>query len=133
MYLYEIYIIQVEKYNREHSEYFGNYNDLSYDDFGFFLVDENDCILGGLVGRIKLNWAQIDVLWVDENFRDQGYSSSLLNKLIDLAKEKNCMGLKTDTFDNSVKEFYMKKGFKLVGQIEDFPPGHTEYILCKKI
>ena len=124
---------QVEKYNREHSEYYGNYNDLTYQDFGFFLIDENDCILGGIVGRIKLNWAQIDVLWVDEDFRHQGYSAALLNKLIDFAKEKNCIGLRTDTFDDGAKNFYLKKGFDLAGEINDLPPGHTEYILVKKI
>ena len=124
---------QVEKYNREHSEYFGSYKDLKYDDFGFFAVDESDDIFGAIIGRVKLNWAHIDILWIDEELRNNGYSSALLAKAIDFAKEKNCIGIRTETFDKNAKEFYEYLGFKVVGEIKDFPPGHTEYILAKKI
>ncbi len=124
---------QVEIYNRQHSEFYGEYRDLTYEDFGFFMVDEEDCIFGAIVGRIKLNWAHIDIVWVDETLRNQGYASILINKLTEFAKTKNCIGIRAETFDNTAKEFYESVDFKVVGEIKDFPPGHTEYIVAKNI
>ena len=122
---------QVEKYNRDHSDYYGNYKDLTYDDFGFFLIDEDDCIFGGVVGRIMLNWAQVDIIWVDEKMRNQGNASLLLSRAENYAKEKNCTGMKVETFDLTAKEFYEYMGFKVAGSIDDLPPGHKLYILAK--
>lgn len=54
------------------------------------------------MGRSELycwNCLYIDILWVKEEFRKDGYGSALLNEVEKIAKEKGCRLIHLDTFD----------------------------------
>lgn len=79
------------------------------------------------------NCLYIDVLWVKEEFRYNGYGSKLLNEVEKIAKEKGCNLVHLDTFDFQAKDFYLKHGYEVFGVIDDCPPDHKHYFMKKSI
>lgn len=101
--------------------------------FALMVRDENDAILGGLYGRVTLQWMFIELLSVPEQGRGQGTGSELMTMAEALAKEKNCFGVWLDTFSFQAPEFYKKLGFSQFGEIVDYPPGHKRHFFQKRL
>lgn len=87
---------------------------------------------GGLVARLTWDWLHIDLLWLDETCRGQGYGRLLLQAAEESARAANCVGSCTDTFSFQALEFYRKSGYEVFGRIEDQPVGETRYFLQKQ-
>lgn len=79
------------------------------------------------------NCLSVDVLWVKEEYRKEGYGSVLLNEVEKIAKEKGCNLVHLDTFDFQAKDFYLKHGYEVFGVLDDCPVGHTHYYMKKNI
>ena len=79
------------------------------------------------------NCLYIDVLWVKEEVRKEGYGSILLNKVEKIAKEKGCKLIHLDTFDFQTKDFYIKHGYEIFGVLDDCPIEHKRYYIKKNI
>ena len=79
------------------------------------------------------NCLYIDVLWVKEEFRKEGYGSVLLNEVEKIAKEKGCKLIHLDTFDFQGKDFYLKHGYEIFGVLDDCPMEHKRYYMKKNI
>ena len=79
------------------------------------------------------NCLYIDVLWVKEEFRGEGYGSVLLNEVEKISKEKGCKLIHLDTFDFQAKDFYLKNGYKVFGVLDDCPLEHKRYYMKKNI
>lgn len=75
----------------------------------------------------------IDVLWVKEEYRKDGYGSKLLNEVEKIAKEEGCHLIHLDTFDFQAKDFYIKHGYEIFGILENCPLGHKRYYMKKSI
>jgi GNAT superfamily N-acetyltransferase len=74
--------------------------------FSVFLKDEKNKIQGGILAYFDSESVFVDVLWVDENSRHQGYGTMLLN-----AAEKEGFKLKRcystlDTWSFQAENFY---------------------------
>jgi GNAT superfamily N-acetyltransferase len=95
--------------------------------------DESGEILGGLHGRVFYRWLYIDLLSVPEQARRQGIGSTLMQMAEDLAREKGCIGVWLDTFDFQAPAFYRTLGYSELGQIADYPPGHTRFFFQKRL
>lgn len=95
--------------------------------------DESGDILGGLYGRVFYRWLYIELLSVPEQGRGQGIGSTLMQMAEDLAREKECLGVWLDTFEFQAPGFYRKLGYSELGQIADYPPGHTRYFFQKRL
>src|SRR5918997_6100638 len=57
--------------------------DSYYRPLAIFLKDERDAVLGGALGHVWGGWLDLDVLWVAEPFRGQGYGAKLLRAVED--------------------------------------------------
>ena len=95
--------------------------------------NENEEIVAGLIGIIFWQCLHVDILWVDDSLRHQGYGSKLLLEAEKIAKETDCTLIKLDTFSFQAPEFYKKHGYEVYGVIDDFPKGHNHYYLQKRI
>lgn len=97
-------------------------------------LNENGEIIAGCVARMYCwNVLYIDILWVDENYRNQGLGSKLLEYVEETAKEKGCYLIHLDTFDFQAKDFYIEHGYEIFGTLKDCPKGHCRYYLKKSI
>jgi GNAT superfamily N-acetyltransferase len=94
----------------------------------------NGDLLAG-INSILYCWhcLNIDVLWVNAEFRKEGYGSALLNEVEKIAKEKGCKLIHLDTFDFQAKDFYLKHGYEIFGVLEDCPMEHKRYYMKKNI
>jgi ribosomal protein S18 acetylase RimI-like enzyme len=95
--------------------------------------NSNGEIVGGLNYNIVRKWMYIDHLWIDEKYRSQGIASSLLKMAEARAKEYGCTGIHCSTYSFLAEPLYLKHGFKIFGQIEDFPEGSRHLFLSKRL
>lgn len=104
-----------------------------YERISIVLKDETGNIAGGLLAAVEWQCLQVDVLWVDDSLRGKGQGKKLLALAEKIASEKGCRLIKLDTFSFQALEFYQKQGYEIFGELKDFPKGHTQYYLCKRI
>jgi GNAT superfamily N-acetyltransferase len=97
------------------------------------LRSEDGRLLGGLLGSMVWEWLQIDVLWVDEAVRGKSYGSLLLRQVERLAWDAGCQYVRLDTFDFEARGFYEKHGYRVYGELQGFPRGHTQFHLKKTL
>ena len=96
------------------------------------IEDENGRIIGGFVGGVDgWNGTDIDALWVEEEYRNQGIGSQLLVELEQEVKENGADAMFIEAFDWNVG-FFKKNGYERVtGMLEDYPKGHIMYCMQK--
>ena len=94
----------------------------------------NGDVLAGINSKLYCwNCLYVDVLWVKEEFRKDGYGSALLNEVEKIAKEKGCKLIHLDTFDFQAKDFYLKHDYEVFGVLNDCPLEHERYYMKKNI
>ncbi|ALC90775.1 hypothetical protein AM500_13995 [Bacillus sp. FJAT-18017] len=104
------------------------------EDVHIFLRDQNEAIIGGLTGSIKLKCLCVDIFWLDEKLRGMGKGSEILAFAEKYANEKECTLVKLDTFSFQAPDFYTKQGYEIYGELENFPEeGITHYYLFKRL
>jgi GNAT superfamily N-acetyltransferase len=97
------------------------------------LRDDQEAVKGGALGGIWGEWLHLNLLWVAEELRGQGFGSQLLEIAESEATKANCRGIYLETFDFQAYPFYVHYGYEKVGQLDDFPPGQTLYFLAKRL
>jgi ribosomal protein S18 acetylase RimI-like enzyme len=95
------------------------------------LRDDKEKVVGGLIASTYWGWLDIDDLWVTEHLRRQGLGHTLLRMAEEEARERGCSRAKLRTFSFQARGFYEKTGYRVVGQLEDYPPGATFYWMRK--
>lgn len=90
-------------------------------------------IVGGVVAAIYWNWLFIDLMWIQEELRGRGYGSRLLMLVEDEARQRGAKNAYLDTFSFQSPDFYKQHGYRVFGELHDFPPGHQRYFLTKKL
>lgn len=97
-----------------------------------YKIEVNGKIIAGIISVLYAwNCLYIDLLFVEEKYRNKGYGKMLLKKLEKEALKFNCNLIHLDTFDFQAKDFYLKNGFEIFGILPDCPKGHTRYYLKK--
>ena len=103
-------------------------------EIGIKLVIKNDDgrVIGGLIGYTVLGTMNIGELWVDEEFRNQGYGKDLLMTAEELAKEQGCFAGQTACFTFQGLDFLKNQGYNSYGCLDGYPKGVKEYLLIKR-
>ncbi len=101
--------------------------------FAWVVRDAGDEMVGGLAAEARYGWLHIRLLWVNADRRGGGAGSVLLDAAERTAVEHGLLGLLTDTSSFQAPAFYTKRGFAVVGEVADLPPGHTTYYLAKRL
>lgn len=98
------------------------------------IVDEKNNIIAGCLAKMYC-WRviYIDILWVDEKYRENRLGTKLLKEIERIATEENCSLIHLDTFDFQAKNFYIKQGYEIFGVLDDCPKNHCRYYLKKKL
>lgn len=98
------------------------------------IMDEENHIIAGCIAKMYC-WRviYIDILWVDEKYRKQGFGTKLLKEIERVAEVEKCTLIHLDTFDFQAKDFYLEHGYEVFGTLEGYPENHCRYYLKKKL
>jgi GNAT superfamily N-acetyltransferase len=98
-----------------------------------YVRDARGGIMGGLVGYLAWQWLYIDLLWVDESLRGQGYGAALLAEAERAARAAGCIAARLDTYEFQARPFYERHGYFVYGVLEGYPAGTRQYFLRKTL
>ena len=98
------------------------------------VVDQQGNIIAGIVARMYC-WkcVYVDTLWVSEVYRKKGLGTKLLEQVEQEAIDKGATLIHLDTFDFQAKEFYLRHGYEVFGELKNCPEGHSRYYLKKDL
>lgn len=118
---------EMEIFDLEKQEVFNQYIP-----FGFYaLID--DQFAGGITMCKRMNWLDLDVLFVKEEHRNMKIGTELINEILKYCREEKIDGIHLYTLDFQAKGFYEKMGFTCIAKIKDWPKGITRYELIRYI
>lgn len=90
-------------------------------------------LIGGVFGDAFLGCFGVRILWVDPEYRGQGWGKELMRRVEQEARDMGCRTINLDTFDLQAPGFYMKLGFEEFGRFEFFPGGPEKVYLKKSL
>jgi GNAT superfamily N-acetyltransferase len=90
-------------------------------------------LAGGLLGATYLGWLQIQVVWLDDSVRGQGYGRELMALAEEEALRRGCARAFVETLSFQALPFYEKCGYEVFSRLADFPPGGARYALTKNL
>ena len=97
------------------------------------LVTKDGELIAGIFGEVDgWNSFGIDVLWVEEPYRKNGLGSYLLYEAEREAKENGAYIMFANAGDWNAG-FFLKNGFAVKGELEDYPKGHHAYEMEKRL
>ena len=99
----------------------------------FVLKGPDQAILGGVIGITYWDWLYIDLMWLQEGLRQRGFGRRLLALAEEEARQRGAKHVYLDTFSFQAPDFYKKQGYRIFGELQDFPAGHTRYFLTKAL
>ena len=90
-------------------------------------------VVAGLLGHTRWRWLYVAKLWVAESQRGQQLGTRLMDAAETAARDRGCTNAYVDTFEYQARPFYEKRGYRLYGTLEGYPPGYGQYYLTKKL
>jgi GNAT superfamily N-acetyltransferase len=105
----------------------------AYYPVNYFLKNERDEVVGGLLGAIWGDWLHITYVWVDEAERGRDSATKMMDLAEAYARERRCHSIMLDTHSFQARPFYEKRGFEVFATLDDWPKGHKKFFLKKKL
>jgi GNAT superfamily N-acetyltransferase len=101
------------------------------------LRDNEQTLIGGLVGSTSYGWLLIKILWIARPFRKQGHGRALVASACSQAKRVECHSVWLETSDKRALEFYYRLGFVQFGVLSNAkyqaPEQHCRVFLKKDL
>ncbi len=101
--------------------------------FAAFAKDEYGNLLGGIRATAFWNYCILELLWLSFEARGKNLGNQLMDAAENFAKEQGFEYMRTETLSFQAKPFYEKRGYKVFGELPDYPKGHTTYCLVKEL
>ena len=117
----------LSKYNQQQT------GDQKFQRLCFVLQAPDQEIVGGALGELYWEWFHLELLWVKEELRGQGYGYRLLMRAEEEARQRGARNVFLDTFSFQAPDFYKQYGYQVFGELQDYPPGHQRYFLKKQL
>jgi GNAT superfamily N-acetyltransferase len=90
-------------------------------------------LIGGLSGRTSLGLLFIDLVFVPESVRGQDVGTRMLALAEAEARRRGCRAAMLYTISFQAPGFYMKRGYRVFGEIACDPPGTARVFLTKDL
>lgn len=117
----------VAQFNRDHA------GDNRFQRLCYLLKNTSGEVVGGVIAEVYWEWLYIDLLWVKEEIRRQGFGQSLMLRTEEEARQLGAKNAYLDTFSFQAPEFYQKLGYKPFGELPEFPPGKKRFFMKKEL
>jgi len=100
---------------------------------GIFVRDDGAHIVAGICGNTWGGCCEIRQFWVEASQRGRGLGTKLLEAAEHEARRRGCSQILLATFSFQAPAFYAKRGFETLATIDDFPRGHQNLLLRKRL
>ncbi len=90
-------------------------------------------LLGGLILQSFWRESYIELLWLSDRARAQGYGSRLMQEAERRARPRGSRLIHVNTYSFQAPGFYRKQGYRLFGSISGSPRGATRYFYVKRL
>lgn len=100
---------------------------------GFLIRDEAGEIVGAAAGYTWAGISEIKQMWVHEAHRGRGYGQTLLAAMVGEAERRGVSRVWVASYDFQAPGMYEKAGFKRMAELDGWPEGHVNVILCKTL
>ena len=94
---------------------------------------DRGAIVGGLAAETYLGWMYINLLWVSDDRRGQGFGSKLMKAAEKEARRRGIKRAWVDTFGFQAPAFYRKLGYRQFGRLNNYPAGSFRCFLTKAL
>ena len=99
----------------------------------FTVRDDAGEITAAAIGHSWAGTAELKLLWVAETLQGQGIGSRLLDAFVTEARVRGALRLWVSSHDFQAPEFYEHHGFARMATFDDWPEGHANVFLCKRL
>jgi GNAT superfamily N-acetyltransferase len=99
----------------------------------FVVRGPDGAIVAGLLGVTRWRWLYVAKLWVAESQRGRQLGTRLMDAAEAAARARGCTHAYVDTFEYQARPFYEKRGYRLYGTLEGYPPGYRQFYLTKAL
>jgi GNAT superfamily N-acetyltransferase len=76
---------------------------------------------------------ELHVVWLDERLRGQGTGRELLARVEREARARGCALAHLKTYHFQARGFYEKCGYRVVGQLDGYPPDGAMFWMAKEL
>ena len=119
----------VEGYNKQYLDIKHDYIKINRK-----LVDKDGKVIAAIMAGItEFDVAWIWKVWVDKKYRHQGLGSLLVKHFEKKAKEKGATKILSEEIYDWNIDFFLKAGYKIAGELKDFPKGHSFFLVEKDL
>ena len=125
---------KIREYNDEHSPYHKESRKKdSVRPLNLIVTDLQQQWIGGITGEVYWGWLEINKFWFNEDYRGKGIGGQLLAKAEETAKQIGATKALLTTYEFQARTFYEARGYQVVGEIKDYPPGSSYYTMVKQL
>ncbi|MBN1136220.1 MAG: GNAT family N-acetyltransferase [Anaerolineae bacterium] len=96
------------------------------------VTDEAGVVVGGALIWAYWGWLDFSLIALEKKVRGRGLGRQLMAVIEEKAREEGCTRIRVEAFEHEVG-FYQRMGFRVVGQLEDYPEGHSYYWMRKDL
>jgi ribosomal protein S18 acetylase RimI-like enzyme len=101
--------------------------------FAFHVRDDRQEVVAGVFGWTWAGACEIRSLWVHPAWRGQGHGRALMEAAEQEARTRGCQVILLSSYSFQAPELYRRLGYELVWTLNDFPPGHRNCYLVKRL
>ena len=101
--------------------------------FALVIEDGSGEIVGGLSAAMFFGWLAIDLLWVDDRYRGQGYGAELLKQAEDIGRKHGCQLAYLNTLSFQAPAFYEAHGYTEFAELHNDTHGFKRHYFQKKL
>lgn len=112
------------------NEYNSKFINNRFEEVCFYINDDEENLIAGIVGEVYGSGMYIQLLWVDEKKRGLSLGKKLLENAESKAREIGCHFITLDTFNFQAPDYYLRCGFQIFGEL-DCGESVTRYYLKK--
>ncbi len=88
-------------------------------------------LVGGLTGYTVWDWFYVERLWVEAPLRGRGLGARLMAEAEAEARRRGAHHAHLRTYSFQARGFYEALGYRVVGTLDDYPPGGQFYWMRK--